>query len=136
MRKIYSKVDPGVLLHVVVRKGDITNKRMDLSQPEEFLQVGCKKIEFGDVFPAHFHIDQPRQIGATQESWVIIDGRVRVNYYDIDNTWLGDLELNSGDCWVTLRGGHAMEVLDDAILYEFKNGPYNGKAKDKEMIDV
>ena len=38
MEKIYSKVDPTKLLHLIVRKGDITPGRQDVIPEENFIQ--------------------------------------------------------------------------------------------------
>ena len=136
MHKIYSKVDPTVLLHIISRKDNIKENRVDISPKNEYLQVACKKANKSDIFKAHRHIDNNRSIEITQESWVIINGSAKVFYYDIDEELIHTDVLNSGDISITFHGGHAMEITEDGtLLYEFKNGPYLGQAKDKVWME-
>jgi hypothetical protein len=65
---------------------------------------------------------------------VIISGRVRVTYYDLDDSVIESVELRAGDVSVTLAGGHGYEILEDSKILEFKTGPYLGQALDKAFI--
>jgi hypothetical protein len=47
MEKIYSKQDPGVLLHMIVRKEDITPGRQDVVPEENFIQCSILNMEEG-----------------------------------------------------------------------------------------
>ena len=134
MEKIRSKIS-GELLHVVCRMDNVKDSRLDLSQEEEALQVAAKRLPAGEKFPSHIHIENNRITSTTQESWVVVKGSVSVDFYDVDKIRICSRVLNSGDCSVSFGGGHGMEILEnDTILYEFKNGPYVGKVKDKVMI--
>jgi cupin fold WbuC family metalloprotein len=135
MRKIYSKVNPEILLHVVNKKEDITPERQDLSPDKEYLQVSCFKLEKGKKFKPHKHLENIRTTDLTQESWIIIQGSVKAILYDIDDTIIEEVILNTGDCSITFRGGHNYESLEeDSIVYEYKMGPYQGVEKDKVSI--
>ena len=49
---------------------------------------------------------------------------------------MGTYELKKGDMAIVYKAGHSFNVLEDnTVLYEFKNGPYYGKLKDKTMIN-
>tara|TARA_R110000824_G_scaffold74160_3_gene188783 strand:+ start:3936 stop:4358 length:423 start_codon:yes stop_codon:yes gene_type:complete len=134
--KIYSKVDPTVLLLAIVRKNEITEDREDVSPETEPLQVACKKISAGTKFKPHKHNILERHITRTQESWVFLQGKVRASFYDVDDEIILVTELGAGDCAVVFRAGHSFDVLeDDTILYEFKNGPYFGVEQDKTYLD-
>jgi len=136
MEKIFSKISEDVLLHIVNRKDSITENRMDLSPESEYLQVSTFKMKQGKTFRPHEHIIQVKKTKKTQESWVVISGKVKVFYYDLDRTMLCEKILQPGDCSITLHGGHNYLCLeDDTVIYEFKTGPYNGRDKDKEYID-
>jgi hypothetical protein len=133
---IHSKVQPDLLLLVVCRRDDFSSERLNLSPDSAFLQGSCKKLATTDKFKAHYHLEQQRDSKLTQEAWVVIAGAVRVRLFDIDNTPLWSGVLNAGDCSITFRGGHTMDVLEEGtLLYEFKNGPYNGKSADKQLIE-
>lgn len=132
---IYSKVDPELLLHIVNRKSDITHQRKDVSPASEYLQVSCFKMDNGKTFRPHKHIPQHRETDITQESWIVIQGKVKAILYDIDDTIIREPILEVGDCSMTFRGGHNYLCLeDDSIVYEYKTGPYTGQENDKTFI--
>lgn len=134
MRKIYSKVDPSVLLHIVNRISDI-NGRTDIVPDDEFLQLATLSLSKGTTFRPHKHIKVEKVTTIAQESWVVLKGSVKCFFYDLDDTIIAEDILGVGDCSITLRGGHNYLILDDnTIVYEFKTGPYLGQQLDKTFI--
>ena len=137
MKKIFSKVEEGLLMHTINRYDEIAEKRTDLSPEEEFLQVSVFRLNEGKTFRAHQHIECNKVANITQESWVVVKGSVKVFLYDIDQTLLAEETLGQGDCTISFRGGHNYLCLeDDTVVYEYKTGPYYGQELDKEFIDV
>ena len=135
MNRVYSKVKEDCLLLSLVRSGDVTENRIDLSPEEEYLQVAVKQLTKGTSFKPHKHKELKRNTYLTQEAWVFLGGRVRAKFYDLDDSLILDTEMTGGDCVVVFRAGHSFEVLeDDTIIYEFKNGPYYGVETDKTYI--
>lgn len=139
MRKIYSKVEPDLLLHIIVRLEDIETQisRQDIIPEDNFLQCSTLNMKQGTTFRPHKHIFKERthEKQIAQESWVVIRGSVKCILYDIDDTILTTPILNAGDASYTLRGGHNYEILeDDTIVYEYKTGPYEGQKLDKTFI--
>jgi|TARA_R100000008_G_C3582573_1_gene169621 hypothetical protein len=135
MIKIYSKVDPSILLASVLRGEELTDYRADLSPEEEYLQVSGRKLNKGIKVKAHKHLPIERTTDITQESWVVVSGMVQGTFYDLDDSFIYQTALRSGDCAVLFKGGHSLEALEDETLfYEFKNGPYYGFESDKEFI--
>jgi len=137
MEKIYSKVDPDKLLHLVQRVGEIKEPRVDLIPEEHFIQCSTLKMEKGKTFKPHKHIwkNRTRDVIA-QESWVVIQGSVKCKFYDIDDTLIAEPILYPGDASFTLEGGHTYEILyEDTIVYEYKTGPYEGQKLDKTFLD-
>ncbi len=136
MERFYSKINKDKLVFCILRKDEITAKRVDLSPDDEFMQVCGRVMSKGTHVPAHKHIETHRKSNLTQESWVVLQGEVEAKFYDLDNSTLCTRRIKSGDVVVLYRGGHSMTVIDDqTIFYEFKNGPYYGVSKDKEKID-
>ena len=137
MKKIYSKVEPTKLLHVVNRLSDITG-RNDIIPEDNFIQCATLKMEKGKTFPPHKHIIKERHYNnqIAQESWVVIKGKVQCIFYDIDDNIIAEPILEAGDASYTLYGGHTYKILeDDTIVYEYKTGPYEGQKLDKVFID-
>ena len=45
------------------------------------------------------------------------------------------VELNQGDISLTFEGGHTYTILEDARVYEYKTGPYEGVELDKVFLN-
>jgi len=136
MEQIYSRVDPGVLCHLVNRLSDITD-RTNVSTDDQFLQLATLRMNEGHTFRAHQHIWRSTPVDQiiAQESWVVIQGRVQVFFYDTDGKLLTTTELAPGDASMTFQGGHNYLILeDDTVVYEYKTGPYQGQALDKVFL--
>jgi cupin fold WbuC family metalloprotein len=135
MQHIYSKVEPGRLLHIVNRREEIEG-RTEVIPADQFLQLATLQLDHGTTFRPHQHIWKEGQDKViAQESWVIIRGMVRVDFYDTDGSLLDLAVLNYGDCSVTLGGGHNYTILThDALVYEYKTGPYTGQENDKVFL--
>lgn len=136
MKKIYSKIAPDKLLHIINRKDEIID-RTNVSPDEQFIQLATMKLNSGKTFSPHKHIwkNQDQKNVIAQESWVVIEGQVRVHLYDIDNTHICDEVIERGDCSITFEGGHTYTILEDnTIVYEYKTGPYLGQELDKVFI--
>tara|TARA_B100000035_G_C21033076_1_gene569419 strand:+ start:3165 stop:3587 length:423 start_codon:yes stop_codon:yes gene_type:complete len=137
MIKIYSKVDPDLLLHVVNRLSEIEG-RTEIIPENNFLQCASLKFDKCRTFPPHYHIKKERHYKEqiAQESWVVIKGKVKCIMYDIDHTIIATPILEPGDSSYTLYGGHTYEILEEGtIVYEYKTGPYEGQKLDKRFID-
>ena len=134
MEKFFSKVQSGKLLHIVYRGSDLAAKRINLTDPAEFLQVAGLRLAAGDTFRAHKHIPIQRVTTITQESWVVIRGTVIACLFDLDDALLAEVPLHAGDLSITFYGGHTYRCSEDALVYEFKTGPYLGLESDKVFI--
>jgi cupin fold WbuC family metalloprotein len=136
MEKIYSKVEPEKLLHIINRLDEI-NGRSEVVPENNFIQCATLKMEKNKTFPPHKHITKdrhyPEQIA--QESWIVIKGSVKCILFDIDDQIIATPTLYPGDASFTLYGGHTYEILEeDTIVYEYKTGPYEGQSLDKTFI--
>lgn len=134
MEKIYSKVNPDVLLHLVYRLNEIEG-RTNIAPDNEFLQLASIKMKKGTTFKAHKHIIHEKTTTIAQESWLVIKGSVKCIFYDLDDTIIAEPVLYPGDISMTFRGGHNYYILeDDTIVYEYKTGPYLGIELDKTFL--
>ena len=137
MKLIYSKVNPEKLLHIVYRYSEIDG-RTDIAPENQFLQVSSIKQDKGKKYRAHEHIwkDPKTDQVIAQESWIVVDGSVKVYMYDLDGSLLNEDVIVRGDCSITFEGGHNYEIMeDDTIVYEYKTGPYEGVKNDKVFFD-
>lgn len=136
MEKIYSKVKPDLLLHLINRLNEIDG-RTDVAPAEEFLQLATLKMKKNQTFKPHKHITLNKETNIAQESWVVIKGSVKCIFYDLDDTIIAEPILFPGDCSMTFRGGHNYLILEeDTVVYEYKTGPYLGQEFDKVFLNI
>lgn len=136
MKKIYSRVEQDKLLHIINRFEEIEN-RIDIVPEDQFLQVSAIKTHSEKSYRPHKHIvkEVAEKETITQESWVVIQGSVRITLYDVDDTIIAVEVITRGDSSITLAGGHGYEILEDnTVVYEYKTGPYKGQQLDKKFI--
>ena len=137
MEKIYSKVDKDKLLHIIVRKNDLKPGRIEVVPENNFIQCALLNMKEGKTFNPHKHIWKTRTRDViAQESWIVVQGKVRCTFFDIDDKIIAEPVLEVGDASFTLEGGHTYTILeDDTLVYEYKTGPYEVQKNDKVFID-
>ncbi len=137
MEKIYSKINPEKLLHIIIRKSDQKPGRQDIVPETHFIQCSLLGMESGKTFKPHRHIWKQRsQQVIAQESWIVVRGSVKCVLYDLDDTVIAEPVLNPGEASFTLEGGHNYVILEeDTVVFEYKTGPYEGQQLDKTFIN-
>tara|TARA_R110000850_G_scaffold5483_4_gene22694 strand:+ start:125 stop:547 length:423 start_codon:yes stop_codon:yes gene_type:complete len=140
MLKLYSNIIENKLLHMIYYEDDLDKTRdfrFDVAPEDQFIQVSALRLEAGKTFRPHKHIwkEAPEPEVVAQESWCVMKGRVKAHFYDLDDSLLGEYELSAGDISLTFEGGHSYTILEDAKVYEYKTGPYQGVEKDKVFLE-
>jgi mannose-6-phosphate isomerase-like protein (cupin superfamily) len=96
--------------------------------PDDFSQqLGYMNRPQGYVIPPHVHNPVTRQVHFTKEVLFIKSGRIRVDFYDDDQTYLESRILETGDFVLLAYGGHGFEMLETSEIIEIKQGPYAGE---------
>lgn len=132
MTPIYGST--GVILGYLHRVYEFSSERKDLCSSCEPLQVAAKHAGAGRAYPAHRHLPHQRTTSGIAEAWIVIAGAMRVHVSEGEKPYTM-LDLGAGDCYVSVAGVHGIEILaDGTLLYEIKNGPYLGRAADKELV--
>lgn len=101
----------------------------DLSQ-----QLAYMRHPAGKVIDPHVHNPVTRSVQYTQEVLFIKRGRLRVDFYDNDQTYIESRILQAGDVILLATGGHGFEVLEEIEMIEVKQGPYAGD-RDKTRFE-
>lgn len=65
----------------------------------------------------------------TQEVLVLLAGRLRVDFYAPEQTYLESRVLERHDAVLLVAGGHGFEVLTAVEMLEIKLGPYQGPSE-------
>ena len=136
MKKIYSKIQPNKLLHIVTSVDEIKLGRIDVVPEEEYLQLAILKMNKGKTFLPHKHIIKEKITDIAQESWLVYEGKVKCTFYDLDDSILDEPIIEKGGISITLRGGHNYLIMsDNTTVLEYKTGPYLGQEFDKKFIN-
>jgi mannose-6-phosphate isomerase-like protein (cupin superfamily) len=93
----------------------------DLSQ-----QLAYMRHPAGKIIDPHVHNPVSRNVHYTQEVLVIKKGKLRVDFYDNNQSYLESRVLEEGDVILLSTGGHGFEVLEEVEMIEVKQGPYAG----------
>lgn len=128
IEKIFNKK---VLYALIVRR-DYRKKKgvnffTDQSATQQFGFMNHKKGHL--IFP-HRHNKRKSKIEITTEVIIILEGILRVDFYDLKEKYLFSKKLYSNDIIMLSNGGHGFKVLKDVKMIEVKQGPYS-IAKDK-----
>ena len=134
MNSLISKVN-GSILCSWINKDEVKKYRSDISNETEIIQVSARLLKKDTHVKAHKHFPIKKETIGTQEAWIVIDGKISAKVYDIDDSLLEEIQINSGGLIAFYRGGHELLVLDETIFYEIKTGPYYGYENDKEQIN-
>ena len=138
IQKIYSRIKPELLIHQVIRSlaFDDAKFRINACEEDKWLQIAILNLDLNQTFKPHKHI--LRDINTKMrpaECWVVLSGKVKVFYWDIDDKPLDIKILESGDMTLTFEGGHTYESLEcNTKVYEIKTPFYEGISKDKVFI--
>lgn len=93
--------------------------------PDDYSQqLGYMRRPAGYVIQPHIHLQVDRQASFTQEVLYMRKGRVRVDFYREDESYVDSREISTGDVILLSTGGHGFEMLEESELIEVKQGPY------------
>jgi mannose-6-phosphate isomerase-like protein (cupin superfamily) len=105
--------------------------------PNDFSQqLGYMNRPQGYVIPPHVHNSVPREVEFTKEVLFIKSGKVRVDFYDDDQSYFESRILKQGDVILLAFGGHGFEMLEPTEIIEVKQGPYAGEADKKRFEPI
>ncbi|MGI8633880.1 MAG: hypothetical protein ACR2KZ_00615 [Segetibacter sp.] len=123
-------------LVAIFHKADEWKEGLDFLTPDTtYIQAGTWNYNKDKVLKAHRHKQNSRVINQTQETFVLMSGRLRVELYDENNHIFYQEELSAGDLGIIFNVGHGYFILEDNTkVVEVKPGPFTSVDQDKEMI--
>ena len=117
------KVD-GSIAAIIVRSG-FNPDGIQFVTPYDFSQqLGYMRRPAGYVIQPHVHIQVDRKASFTQEVLLVRKGRVRVDFYRDDESYVESREITTGDVILLSTGGHGFEMIEESEMIEVKQGPY------------
>ncbi len=105
--------------------------------PDDFSQqLAYMKHPKGKMIQPHIHNPVPRQVEYTQEILFIKSGKLRVDFYDMEQKYLESHILSQHDVILLIKGGHGFEVLEEIEMFEVKQGPYVGENDKTRFLGI
>ncbi len=100
------------------------------------LQVGLIKYSPGHVITPHKHLYEAQTIDEMQEVIYIIRGKARLTMYDVETKEIiKQTELAAGDFLLHKKQAHGFEYLEETVIFEVKQGPYQGSQEAKLYLE-
>ena len=115
------------LLAIIIRN-DYSKEGVEFFTPNDFSQqLAYMKHPEGKKIDAHTHNVVSREVKYTKEVLVIRKGKLRVDFYDDDKSYIESHIVSTGDIILLAFGGHGFECLEEVEMIEIKQGPYLGE---------
>ena len=119
-------IHEGQYLAIIVRT-DYKQDGISFFTSNDFsLQLGYMSRPEGYVISPHVHNPVARTIHYTKEVLFIKSGKVRVDFYNEEQSYLESCILNAGDVILLAYGAHGFNMLEPSEIIEVKQGPYAG----------
>jgi cupin fold WbuC family metalloprotein len=93
-------------------------------------QVAFMSHKKGYLIQPHIHKKRLKKIYDTCEVLIMLEGSLKVNFYNNNKKYLFSKIIKKNDIIILLTGGHGFEILKNCKFIEVKQGPYN-PTKDK-----
>lgn len=105
-----------------------------LTEESGFLQVGIQRRTTGDAANPHIHNCETFEVDRIEEVFFVVSGKMRVTFYDDNGKNIDSIDMFQGDTVIHYGGGHGVEFLEPTVLFEVKQGPYQGANKVKTFL--
>lgn len=113
----------------------VENEMKFITEDADPLQVGIFEREAGYKVVPHKHNPLKVELSPPGECIWIQSGSANVEIFDDDWNVIEEVRIQTGDCIVILKGGHALTMLEPTRLLEVKQGPYPGREIEKTFRD-
>jgi hypothetical protein len=118
--------DGEAILSVVIRSFAAPEKTSFITPDSFTQQAGFIVYPAGGEIVNHTHKMIARQLTGTPETLFIRKGKLKVRFYNSVRELKGETVVEAGDILMLVSGGHGFSIIEDAILFEIKQGPYTG----------
>lgn len=94
------------------------------SEDNAALQLGLMTHSGGFVEAAHSHPVMNRESTSTQQAFVVLTGKILVDFFDSAGQIVSEIELSEGDTILIIQGIHRIRVLESSRCVTIKQGPF------------
>lgn len=122
-------------LAIIIRKNYSKKRGINFFTPSSLSQqVAYMNHKKNHVIRPHIHKLRLKKIYDTNEVIVILEGKLKVDFYTSKKIYLRSKIVTKGDILILLSDGHGFKVLENCKFIEVKQGPYDIE-KDKEKFN-
>jgi hypothetical protein len=115
-------------LYCIIVRSNFDSNTITFFTPNDFSQqFGCLTHKKGAIVKPHLHLYKKREVFYTLEVLLIRKGKVKINFYDLQKKYLFSEILSQDDSILLCRGGHGLEIIEDACMIKVKQGPFLGE---------
>ena len=90
-------------------------------------QVAYMNHKKNHVIQPHIHKKRLKKIYDTSEVLIILDGSMKVDFYDNKKKYLFNRKLIKNDIIILLKCGHGFKIERNCKFIEVKQGPFDPK---------
>lgn len=128
MNNLVQKIEYNGKTLAIIIKNDYSKDGVEFFTPNDFSQqLAYMKHPKGKRIDAHTHNIVPREVSYTKEVLIIRKGKLRVDFYEDNQTYIESHIVEQGDIILLAFGGHGFECLEEVEMIEVKQGPYLGE---------
>ena len=121
-------------LAIIIKNNYLKKKGINFFTEKKLIQqVAFMNHPKNHIITPHLHQKTERKIFGTSEVLIILNGSLRVDFYNNKKKYLLSKTLKKNDIIILTSGGHGFKVLKNCKFIEIKQGPYNIK-KDKNKF--
>ncbi len=129
MKNNFEQITHDNVMLALIIYAEYRNNGIVFFTPDEFSQqLAYMRHPPGKVIDPHVHNPVQREVFITQEVLLLKKGRLRVDFYDQQRSYVTSRILGTGDVILLAAGGHGFEALEEVEMIEVKQGPYSGEA--------
>ena len=122
------------ILAIIIKGNYLRKKGINFfTNPKFNQQVAFMNHPTNHVIQPHIHKNIKRKIQGASEVLIILDGSLKVNFYNNKKKFLLSKIIKKNDIIILLSGGHGFKVLKNCKMIEVKQGPYF-KEEDKSKF--
>jgi hypothetical protein len=122
------------ILAIIIRRNYLKKKGINFfTNPKLNQQVAFMNHPKNHLIQPHSHKKRFRKIRGSTEVLIILDGILKINFFDNNNKLILSKTIKKNDIVILLKGGHGFEVKKNCKMIEVKQGPYL-EAEDKSKF--
>jgi hypothetical protein len=116
------------ILAIIVKNSYVKKKGINFFTDKKLTQqVAFMNHPKNYLIKPHLHKKVVRKIQTTTEVIIILNGILKINFFNKQRKFIFSKLANAKDIVILLTGGHGFKIVKNCKFIEVKQGPYNEK---------